>query len=191
MASSSKGKAKRKRIVLSVDDKLKICEMVLKKIPKTEIMVKYNIGKSTVNDICNSQESLKNFKMSKCELGIAKCVKATKSMKGGMFDKLDNALYLWFRQQREKSIPITGPILLEKASEFHSLIYAESLKPFIASTGFQWRFCNRFGIKGLVITGEKLSADHVSADECVQSFGELTTGYTLDQIFNCNGTGLY
>ena len=56
MASSSKGKAKRKRIVLSVDDKLKICEMVRKKISKTEIMLKYNIGKSTVNDICKSQE---------------------------------------------------------------------------------------------------------------------------------------
>ena len=118
MASSSKGKAKRKRIVLSDGDKLKICEMVRKKIPKTEIMLKYNIGKSTVNDICKSQETLKNFKMSKCELGIAKCVKATKSMKGEMFDKLDNALYLWFRQQREKGIPITGPILLEKTSSF-------------------------------------------------------------------------
>ena len=46
MASSSKGKTKRKRIVLSVDDKLKICEMVRKKIPKTEIMLKYNIGAS-------------------------------------------------------------------------------------------------------------------------------------------------
>ena len=173
MASSSKGKAKRKRIVLSVGDKLKICEMLRKKIPKSEIMLKYNIGKSTVN----------NFKMSKCELGTAKCVKATKSMKGGMFDKLDNALYLWFRQQRENGIPITGPILLEKASEFHS-IYTESPKPL-------WRFCNRFGIKSLAITGEKLSAVHVSADEFVKSFGELTAGYTLDQIFYCDETGLY
>ena len=73
MASNPKGKAKRKRIVLSVDDKLKICE----------IMLKYNIGKSTVNAICKSQETLKNFKMSKCLLVIAKCVKATKSTKGG------------------------------------------------------------------------------------------------------------
>ena len=72
MASSCKRKAKRKRIVLSVDDKIKICEMVRKKIPKSEIMLKYNIDKSTVNDICKSQETLTNFKMSKCELGIAK-----------------------------------------------------------------------------------------------------------------------
>ena len=113
---------KSKRIVLSVDDKLKICEMVQKKILKTEIMLKYNIGKSTVNYIGKSPETLKNFKMSKCELGIAKCIKATKSMKGGMFDKLDSALYLWVQQQREKGIPITAPILLEKVSEFQSYL---------------------------------------------------------------------
>ena len=47
------------------------------------------------------------------------------------------------------------------------------------------------GIKSLAITGEKLSADHVSADEFVQSFGELTAGHTLDQIFNCDETSLY
>ena len=170
MASSCKGKAKRKRIVLSVDDKLKICEMVRKKIP-TEIMLKYNIGKSTVKDICKSQETLKNFKMSKCELGIAKCVKATKStkatesMNGGMFDKLGNALYLWFRQQHEKGIPITDPILLEKASYICCESEAIYRKFSMA------RFCNRFGIKSHAITGEKLSADHVSADEFVQSFG--------------------
>ena len=31
----------------------------------------------------------------------------------------------------------------------------------------------------------------MSADEFVQSFGELTAGYTLDQIFNFDETGLY
>ena len=80
---------------------------------------------------------------------------------------------------------------LKRPLSFTGLIYAECLNPFIASTGFQWRLCNRFGIKSLAITGEKLSTDHVSADEFVQLFGELTAGYTLDQIFNCDKTGLY
>ncbi|CAK8676591.1 unnamed protein product [Clavelina lepadiformis] len=126
MNSCSKGNVKRKRIVLFVEYKLKVCDIVRKKIPKTEIMLKYNIGKSTVNDICKSEESLKNFKMAKCEIGISKSVKATKAMKVGMYSRLNSALYMWFRQQREKGIPLTGPILLEKASEFHSFFYAES-----------------------------------------------------------------
>ena len=107
--------AKRKRIVLSIEEKLKVCEMFRNKIPKTDIMLKYSIGKSTVNDIIKKEESLKNFKMGKSELGISNSAKATKTMKGGMYQKLDSALYLWFRQQREKGTPVTGPILLELA----------------------------------------------------------------------------
>ena len=37
-------------------------------------------------------------------------------MKSGSFDKLDEALYIWLKQQRERGSPITGPILMEKAS---------------------------------------------------------------------------
>ena len=104
---------------------------------------------------------------------------------------VDQALYVWFRQMREKGVPVTGPILLEKAVEFHSLLYPESPRSFDASYGFQWRFCSRFGIKSLSICGEKLSADLVSADEFAQNFAVLTEGYTPDQIFNCDKTGLY
>ena len=48
----------------------------------------------------------------------------------------DYKLYLWFRQQREKGIQVTGPILLEKATEFHKLLYADSTTQFNASYGF-------------------------------------------------------
>ena len=75
--------------------------------------------------------------MTKSELGISKSVKAKKAMKVGMYHKLDSALYLWFRQQREKGIPVTGLILLEKATEFHSFFYPESPnKTFNANYGF-------------------------------------------------------
>ena len=183
--------SKRKRVVLSVEDKLKVCELNRKKVPRTEIMHQFNIGLSTVKDILKSEEKLKSFKLAKTEMGISKSTKTVKSMKTGMFAKLDDALYIWFRQQREKGVPITGPILLEKASEFHSLLYPETPERFTASTGFQWRFCQRYGIKSLSIAGEKLSADLISADEFVNSFAGLTEGYSADQIFNCDETGLY
>ena len=38
-------------------------------------------------------------------------LKERKSMKGGEYEKVSEALYLWFRQQREKGTPISGPIL--------------------------------------------------------------------------------
>ena len=63
MASYLKGNVKRKRTILFDEDKLKVCDMVRRKISKTDIMLKYNIGKSTVDDICKTEERLKNFKM--------------------------------------------------------------------------------------------------------------------------------
>ena len=178
---------KRERVVQSIEEKLKVCKMFGNKILKMDIMLKYSIGKSTVNDIIKKKESFKNFKMGKSELGVSNSVKATKIMKGGMYQKLDSALYLWFRQQREKGIPVTEPILLKKATEFYKLLYANSTAQFNASYGFQWRF----GIKNLAIPGEKVSVDVASADEFVSPFNELTNGYSLDQIFNCDETDFY
>ena len=126
--------------------------------------------------------------MAKYQLGISKSVKA---IKVGMYYKLDSAFYLWFRQQREKGISVTDPILLERATEFYRFLYSESPKPFNASYGYQWRFCNHFGIESLAITGKKVCANIVSADEFVSSMNKLTDGYSLNQVFNCNETGLF
>ena len=41
-----------------------------------------------------------------------------------------------FYQQQEKGISLTDPIPLEKATNFCSIFYAESPKPFNASYGF-------------------------------------------------------
>ena len=86
---------------------------------------------------------------------------------------------------------MTGRILLEKATEFQRLLYAESPKSFNASYSYQCGFCNRFGIKSVVFAGEKVCADIVSAHEFVSSFNKLTDGYSLDQVFNGNQTGLF
>ena len=118
-------------------------------------------------------------------------LKRQKKVEGGVFDKLDSALYIWFRQEREKGCPVTGPILLEKASELHRLIYGEHSRPFSASTGFQWRFCRRFGLRNLKICGEKLSSDSSAANKFINEFSVITEGYSEHQIFNCDETGLY
>ena len=82
------------KVVLSIEEKLNVCKMFRNKILITDIMLKYSIGKWTVNDIIKKEESLKNFKVGKSEIGVSNSVKATKTMKGGMYQKLDSALYL-------------------------------------------------------------------------------------------------
>ena len=91
MASSSK----RKRVVLSIEDKSTVCDLVRKKVSYSEINNRLNIGKPTISDIVRGEEKLKKFKQSKCELGISKSVKKTKTVRGGKLDKLDQVMYIW------------------------------------------------------------------------------------------------
>ena len=103
-----------------------VCDLVRKNLSYSEINNRFNIRKPTISDIVRGEDKLKKFKQSKCEHGISKSVKKTKTMRGGKLDKLDQALYIWFYQMREKGVPVTGPILLEKANEYHALLYADS-----------------------------------------------------------------
>ena len=184
---------KRKRVVLSIADKLEVCKLVKNKVPKSFIMDKFKIGKSTINDICRKEDEFVKFETKKQELGVSSATKRAKVIKAGSFDKLDEALYIWFRQAREAGSPVTGPIMMEKAAELHKLLYSKNkdIKPFTGSSGFQWRFCQRFGIKSLAISGEKLSSDSSAAKKFVEEFKSITEGYSLDQVFNCDETGLY
>ena len=90
-----------------------------------------------------------------------------------------------------------GPILKAKALQLHKMISEargdEPGKTFVASDGWLWRFSRRHVIRQLALQGEKLSADKPAADHFVTSFRTFVEDnqYTLNQIFNCDETGLY
>ena len=71
--------------------------------------------------------------------------------------KLDSAVYVWFKQKRMEGVPISGPMLCEKAVQLNTLLNGDP--SFVASIGWKCRFCARHGIRKLSIQGEKLSAD--------------------------------
>ena len=99
--------------------------MAKNNVPKAVIMSQFKIGKSILNDTLRSEEKFKKFTAEKEELELSEATKTAKKVAGGVFDKLDNALYIWFRQEREKGCSVTGPKLVEKASELHRLIYSK------------------------------------------------------------------
>lgn len=42
----------------------------------------------------------------------------TKNLKGGSYDRLDQAVYKYFLNVRSRNIPVNGPILKEKAMSY-------------------------------------------------------------------------
>ena len=91
---------------------------------------------------------------------------------------------------------IEGPVVQAKARELHKKLCDRrggGPSDFTASDGWLWRFSKRHGIRQLTLQGEKLSADQPAADSFISTFQEFIeeNHYTLNQVFNCDETGLY
>ena len=71
-ASAGRDKKKRKRVVLTIEDKLKIIEMIDKS-------VSYRYRKSTVGDIKKSKENILQFRRETVEMEMTNKPKVTKA----------------------------------------------------------------------------------------------------------------
>lgn len=180
------GKAKRKFV--SIKEKL----TALKRIDQGESLKKiaadYGVGETTVGDWRRNRNKIEQFSSVKC---VDLTTSDRKSMKKSEYEKTSEALFLWFSQQRQKGSPISGPILQEKALFFRNKL-DEGEKDFTASTGWLDRWKKRYGIRQLEICGEKLSADSEVVGGFCEKFQQIVKieNLTLDQIYNCDETGL-
>lgn len=171
---------KRKRVVITFADKLAAIKEVEKGSLLKTVAANYGVGVSTVSEWVKSKSKF-----------LEQAVKNPhrKTLKTSDFEKVGEALYLWFTQQREKGMPLTGPILQEKAKMLAELLGEEG-KDFCASSGWLDRFKNRYGIRQLNVCGEKLSADPDAVAVFKTEFEDYTQGYTKDQIYNADETGV-
>ena len=185
--------SKRKRVVLTIKEKVNIIQLLEKGTSYTVISEKYGIGRSTVGDIRKNKDKILKFSRDAAETGFKKKAKVMKPAKD---EHLEEALYIWFKQKRMEGIPISGPVI--KAAE---TIFAKFLQlneklggrdSFAASEGWKWRFCKRYGIHQLAVQGEQLSSDPAGAEEFITEFRSFVKekGFTMDQLFNCDETGL-
>lgn len=89
---------------------------------------------------------------------------------------------------------MSGPLLKEKAAEFHERLHEGEINPpsFTASAGWLWRFCNRHGIRELSLQGEQLSSNPNEIDPFKKKIQEIMEreSLTLEQVYNCDETGL-
>ena len=85
-----------------------------------------------------------------------------------MDKKIDELVLGWFTQQRVKQIPMSGPILQEKARQVAEQL-AYSSEMFKASNdGCLEKFCNRHAILLQTINGESASLGNSTMEEWAQ-----------------------
>lgn len=94
----------------------------------------------------------------------------------------------WFQKARAKNIPISGPIICEKALHFANELGVEDFK---ASTGWLDSWKHRHSIKSFVVSGESADVDLQKTDDYKRRLPEICEGYDACDIFNCDETGLF
>ena len=74
--------------------------------------------------------------------------KKRNTLKKESLEDVEKATYLWFLQERGRGTPISGPILAEKALQFHRRLHGEdSADDLKASQGWLDKFKRRHGIR--------------------------------------------
>lgn len=186
---SSTSGVKRKRNVLTLEKKLEIIKELKKGATAVALSTQFGVPRTTINDLKSKAEEIETF-ASQMETYEGR-PKKRKTMKKATNEVLDTALYLWFIQKRSEGIPLSGPIIAEKAIHFNAKLNGDA--DFKASSGWLDKFKNRHGIRQLNIEGEKMSAASVeTVNEFKAKFQQMIDDNQLsrDQVYNADETGL-
>ncbi|XP_060616128.2 jerky protein homolog-like isoform X3 [Anolis sagrei] len=186
--SSASVATKRKKVVVSMEQKLE----AIKRLDKGEMMQKvaneYGVARVTVGEWKKNRLEIEKWCSSRVTDGA---LKERKTMKKCRYEKVSEALYVWFIQFRDIGVPISGPILQQKALHFRKE-FNEGDLDFTASSGWLDRWKKRYGIRQFSVCCEKLSSNDQELEAFKKKFQDFveTESLTSDQIFNCDETGL-
>ncbi|KAG0717426.1 Jerky [Chionoecetes opilio] len=134
---------KRRRKVLTLKQKLEICQRLEKNESRHSLMEEFGCSSSTIYDIKGQTAKLKTFTKTEDAKGMAK----RQTLRKPKLEELDRALFEWFKLKRSEGACISGPLVMEKAKDFHEKLGVEEKCVF--SSGWLQRFKARHGIRKL------------------------------------------
>ena len=111
-----------------------------------------------------------------------------KRLRTGKYSVIEDALLMWFKQARAQNAPISGPLLMEKASTLSNEMRLE----FNPNPGWLERFKRRNGIVFKKICGEANQVTNSMTDEWLNSIlSTILINYSASDIFNADESGLF
>ena len=100
-------------------------------------------------------------------------------------DELNTVLYEWFKDATARMLPVSGPLLQEKARELAAQL---GLDDFKTSNGWLEAFRRQHNIVFEKMNGESGGVDSAVTDEWMSKLPELCAGYKLRDIYNMDET---
>ncbi|XP_051161251.1 tigger transposable element-derived protein 4-like [Leptopilina boulardi] len=142
----------------------------------------FGVGHSTISMINKNKTKIKesfNSNVLKSKRLIRKCTR----------ENVDKALVQWFKQIRNQVIPVSGPMLREKANFFTTQF---NIVNFDCSLSWISRFKARHNIVSGTIAGESSSVEQNIVTEWLTTvWPNLRKQFSDENIFNADETGLF
>ena len=181
MASRPSATGKRKD--LSASEKVQVIEYK-KENPSAgvrSIAEKFDCSKSQIQSIlAKKDEILEHYGANK----NAHCKRARLSQ----LKNVDKATYEWYQKARSKNIPVTGPMLQEKAKRANEELGDATFK---ASNGWLDRFKKRYNITSKVISGEAGGVSEETVASWKERLPSILSGYSPENVLNMDETGQF
>lgn len=104
------------------------------------------------------------------------------------YGDLNERIWKWFCDARRQKIPVSGRMIQEKGvMESVALWHHE----FTASNGWLYKWMKRYDINSSVLCGDRAEVSDETVEDWIKRVPNICEGYSLDNIFNADETGLY
>ena len=174
--------SKRKRNDLTLADRYEVVKLLDQKLTQTKISKRLGCSISQICHINSKKDDIRTQYQSNSNPD-------RKRQRSGKASNMEAALTTWFIDARARDIPISGPILEEKAKD---LAQALQQPDFNATSGWLSRWKTRNNIVYKRLHGEKKDSDFTGADHWVTNvLPNLLETYQPQDIYNADETGLY
>ena len=171
-----------KRKALTVEEKLSFLKRYDQEYPaktQKQLAEEFGIPGSTLRTILKNRSKIVEV--------VGGCKR--QKLRAGQYEDLEEILLEWFHQARATNLPISGPILKEKAFEIAGRL---SIEDFSASCGWLDRFRKRHGIVYRQISGESEAINECDISAWTEStLPMLLKNYNLDDVYNADEFGLF
>jgi hypothetical protein len=172
----------RKRICLSLNEKIALIELIESGKSQPELAKEKNVPYATLNQIYKKRDKIRqqHFELS----GSRKRCRTSPN------EDVEMALWLWFKQftSENPTVPIDGNCLKIQATVAAQKLGIDNFKP---SEGFICRFKARHNIVSKMMHGESASVDPQIVNQWQkEQLPKLTAGYERRDIFNLDEFGL-
>ena len=158
--------AKRKISSKTLKDKYEALKKIERGIPKKDVAAQYKVPRNTLSTwVKNKEKIVKAFEGGNNP--------STQKLKSSGHENLDQATYKWFVKMREEGLPISGPVIKEKAAKYAVELGIDDFK---ASNGWFDRWKGRHEIAFKTVSGE--------AQSCTKEM----TAYVMGRIHSSNDT---